>query len=65
MMGEGPSLGTLLGTLETMPNVCLSGARRARLPAMKLFGWDDAKNAEIRKAETGTICEMRLGASGE
>lgn len=49
MMGEGPSL----------------GARRAKLPAVKLFGWDDAKNAELRKAETGTICETRLGASGE
>jgi len=28
--------------------VCLAGTRRATLAAVKLFGWDDAKNAKLR-----------------
>lgn len=32
--------------------MCLAGTRRATLVAVKLFGWDDAKNAKLR-AERG------------
>lgn len=32
--------------------MCLSGTRRATLVTVKLFGWDDAKNAKLR-AERG------------
>jgi hypothetical protein len=41
-------LGTLLGTLESMPTCALTGTRCATPMTVKYFAWDDAKNAKLR-----------------
>ncbi len=45
---RGPRLGTLAGTLETMPMCAYQAHVVLPLLAVKYFAWDDAKNAKLK-----------------